>query len=62
MDLGQYNSIGEYCDPHTAFSVFLIIILHVNNVIGNGKFDYESVFEAKPISNQADFNFEVSMQ
>ena len=21
--LGQYNSLGEYCDPHTAFSVFI---------------------------------------
>ena len=25
MDLGQYNSLGEYCGPHTAFSVFLVI-------------------------------------
>ena len=23
--LGQYNSLGEYCDPHTASSVFLIL-------------------------------------
>ena len=23
---GQYNSLGEYCGPHTAFSVFLILI------------------------------------
>ena len=26
MGLGQYNSLGEYCDPHTASSVFLILI------------------------------------
>ena len=24
MGLGQNNSLGEYCDPHTASSVFLI--------------------------------------
>ena len=24
--LGQYNSLGEYCDPHTPSSVFLILI------------------------------------
>ena len=28
MGLGQYNSasLGEYCDPHTASSVFLILV------------------------------------
>ena len=26
MGLGQYNGLGEYCDPHTASSVFLILI------------------------------------
>ena len=26
MGLGQYNSLGEYCDPHTASPVFLIIV------------------------------------
>ena len=26
MGLGQYKSLGEYCDPHTASSVFLILI------------------------------------
>ena len=30
MGLGQYNSIGEYCDPHTASSVFLILILSIS--------------------------------
>ena len=25
-DLGQYNSLGVYCDPHTVSSVFLIFI------------------------------------
>ena len=24
--LGQYNSLGKYCGPHTASSVFLILI------------------------------------
>ena len=27
MGLGQYDSLGEYCGPHTASSVFLIIML-----------------------------------
>ena len=27
MGLGQYNSLGEYCDPHTASSVFLILTI-----------------------------------
>ena len=26
MDLGQYDGLGEYCDPHTASEVFLILI------------------------------------
>ena len=26
MGLGQYNSLGEYCDLHTASSVFLILL------------------------------------
>ena len=26
MGLGQYNSLGEYCGPHTASAVFLILI------------------------------------
>ena len=26
MGLGQYNSLGEYSGPHTASSVFLILI------------------------------------
>ena len=34
MGLGQYNSLGEYCGPHTASSVFLILIFpmpHLGN-------------------------------
>ena len=27
MGLHQYNSLGEYCDPHTAYSVFLILMV-----------------------------------
>ena len=27
MGLGQYNSIGEYCGPHNASSVFLILVI-----------------------------------
>ena len=26
MDLGQYDCLGEYCGPHTASSVFLILV------------------------------------
>ena len=26
VGLGQYNSLGKYCDPHTASSMFLILI------------------------------------
>ena len=26
MGLGQYNGLGEYCGPHIASSVFLILI------------------------------------
>ena len=26
MGLSQYVSLGEYCDPHTASSVFLILV------------------------------------
>ena len=26
MDLGQYDSLGEYCGSHTASSVFLILV------------------------------------
>ena len=26
LNLGQYNSPGEYCDPHTASSVFLRLL------------------------------------
>ena len=26
MGLGQYDSLGEYCGPHTASSVFLILL------------------------------------
>ena len=33
MGLGQYNSLGEYCDPHTASSVLLIFI-HLAYIIG----------------------------
>ena len=29
MGLGQYNILGEYCGPHTASSVFLILLLGV---------------------------------
>ena len=26
MGLGQYDSLGEYCGPHTASSEFLILV------------------------------------
>ena len=28
MGLGQYDSVGEYCGPHTASSVFLILLVY----------------------------------
>ena len=40
MGLGQYNSLGKYCGPHTASSVFLILLSHrhftygYNQVVG----------------------------
>ena len=36
MGLGQYNSLGEYCGPHTASSVFLILITHDINLKSRG--------------------------
>ena len=32
MGLGQYNSLGEYCGPHTASSVFLILIFYIEDI------------------------------
>ena len=32
MGLGQYNSLGEYCDPHTASTVFLILVRRMSCV------------------------------
>ena len=26
MGLGQHDSLGEYCDPHTTSSVFLMLV------------------------------------
>ena len=38
MGLGQYEGIGEYCSPHTASFVFLMLVLihflHFNMVLG----------------------------
>ena len=33
MGLGQYDDLGEYCFPHTASSVFLILVV-TTSVIG----------------------------
>ena len=30
VGLGQYDSLGEYCGPHTASSVFLIVLFQCN--------------------------------
>ena len=35
MGLGQYNSLGEYCGPHTASSVFLILIVTPADILQN---------------------------
>ena len=37
MDLGQYNGPGEYCGPHTASSVFLILLHLRASRKGSGK-------------------------
>ena len=29
LGLGQYNSHGEYCNPHTALYVFLILVSYL---------------------------------
>ena len=34
VGLGQYNSLGEYCGPNTASSVFLILLSIMNAVSG----------------------------
>ena len=33
MGLGQYDSLGEYCGPHTASSVFLISLSPISSNI-----------------------------
>ena len=36
MGLGQYDGLGEYCGPHTASSVFLILLpnsIHISAII-----------------------------
>ena len=30
MGLGEYDGLGTYCDPHTASSVFLVLIFLIN--------------------------------
>ena len=53
MDLGPYNSLGEYCGPHTASSVFLILLitncsyLNFNNNIIAAKYIYLLDHEAE---------------
>ena len=32
MCLSRYNSLGEYCAPHTAFSMFLILVILAQTV------------------------------
>ena len=34
MGLGQYDSLGEYCGPHTVFSVFLILVVLTTHNVG----------------------------
>ena len=33
MGLDQYNNLGEYCGPHTASSVFLILVWVLVSII-----------------------------
>ena len=46
MGLGQYNSLGKYCGPHTASSVFLILIciLDINEDISGQCFMFLQLF------------------
>ena len=37
MGLGQYKSLGEYCNPNTASSVFIILILCYDSFCPNNK-------------------------
>ena len=51
MGLGQYNSLGKYCDPHTACSVFLILVSMWLNEIKNKKEDGDITPFATPPPN-----------
>ena len=35
IGLGQYKSLGEYCGPHTASSVFLILVSLLDVALGH---------------------------
>ena len=45
MGLGQYSSIGEYFDPYTASSVFLILLLPTGSE-DRGVLEAESIPDA----------------
>ena len=36
ISLGQYNELEEYCDPHTASSVLLILVPNVQVIYLSG--------------------------
>ena len=48
MGLGQYDSLGEYCDPHTASSVLLILVPTVHNVEFGGGDDGLDLLQPHP--------------
>ena len=39
MGLGQYDSLAEYCGPHIASSVFLLLLSH-NDIGVRGHYEY----------------------
>ena len=58
MGLGQYNSLGEYCGPHTASSGFLILIYvwpEISLMIGNMSSNLgNELVQCVPIINSCD--------
>ena len=51
MGLGQYVSLGEYCGPHTASSVFLILLLF--DAVG----DFEKILKESKLRVQSEFGY-----
>ena len=50
MGLGQYNSLGEYCGPHTASSMFLILVFPPIDKIVKGCAVEETVVKVRMVN------------